>query len=42
MAASLRTYKLISIAGLANSGKDTVAHMLNYLLNAPKCFRSYF
>ena len=42
MAASLRTYKLISIAGLANSGKDTAAHMLNYLLNAPKCFRNYF
>ena len=41
MADSLRTNKLICIAGLANNGKDTAAHMLNYLLNAPKIFRTY-
>lgn len=41
MATSLRTCKLICIAGLANAGKDTATHMLHYLLNAPKMFRTY-
>lgn len=32
---------LIAIAGCKNSGKDTVANMLQYLLNTPKVFHSY-
>lgn len=42
MGSPLQTNNLICIAGLANSGKDTVASMLNYILNAPKCFRTYW
>jgi hypothetical protein len=41
MGTSLQTYNLIAIAGLKNTGKDTAAKMLYYLLNAPKCFRTY-
>lgn len=33
--------KLIAIAGLKNSGKDTVAKMLQYLLNTPKFMHNY-
>ena len=33
---------LIAISGLKNSGKSEAAHMLKYLLNAPKPFRRYF
>lgn len=42
MRTSLSSHKLICIAGLKNSGKDSVAKMLEYLLNAPKPFRTYF
>ena len=42
MRSSLRNNKLIAIAGLKGSGKDSAAHMLEYLLNAPAPFRSYF
>lgn len=42
MGTPLRTYKLIAISGLANSGKDTAASMLHYILNAPKCFQTYW
>ena len=41
MAVALRTYNLIAIAGLANSGKDCASSMLQYILNAPKIFRTY-
>ncbi len=42
MATPLRNYKLIAIAGLKNSGKDTCANMLLYLLNVPKFFQTYW
>ncbi len=42
MATPLRDYELIAIAGLANSGKDTLSSMLHYILNAPKCFQTYW
>jgi len=42
MRTPLQDYNLIAISGLANSGKDTAANMLNYLLNAPKLFRTYW
>lgn len=42
MRSSLRDNKLIAIAGLANSGKDTAANMLDYILNTPRIFRNYF
>lgn len=34
--------KLVAIGGLKNSGKDTAAEMLQYLLNSPKCLHSYW
>ncbi len=34
--------QIIAVQGYKNSGKDTVAEMLQYLLNSPKIFRSYF
>ncbi len=42
MATSLQNYKLISIAGLANSGKSESSAMLAYLLNSPKLFRTFW
>ena len=42
MRTSLSSCKLIAIAGLKNSGKDTVSGMLEYLLNAPKPFKTFF
>lgn len=33
---------IIAISGLKNSGKDTAAKMLQYLLNAPKWARTYW
>lgn len=42
MKPSLRNYKLIAISGLANSGKTEASKMLEYILNAPKIFKSYF
>ena len=42
MGSSLHNNKLIAIAGLKGSGKDSAAHMLEYLLNVPVIFRSYF
>ena len=33
---------IIAISGLKNSGKDTTASMLEFLLNTPKIFHSYF
>lgn len=42
MRTSLSSYKLIAIAGLKNSGKDTVSGMLEYLLNAPKPLKTFF
>lgn len=42
MRTSLSSCKLICIAGLKNSGKDTVSEMLEYLLNAPKPLRTFF
>lgn len=42
MGSSLHNNKLIAIAGLKGSGKDSAAHMLEYILNAPALFRSYF
>lgn len=35
------SYKLIAIAGLKNSGKDTAAEMLQYLLNTPRIMHNY-
>ncbi len=35
------SHNLIAIAGYKNSGKDTAANMLQYLLNSPKIFHSY-
>lgn len=32
---------IIAISGLKNSGKDTVADMLQYLLTVPKVLRNY-
>ena len=37
----LKLPKLIAVSGLRNSGKDTVADMLQYLLNTPKIFHNY-
>lgn len=34
--------KIIAISGLKNSGKSTVASMIEFLLNTPKIFHSYF
>ena len=34
--------KIIAISGLKNAGKSTVASMLEFLLNTPKIFHSYF
>lgn len=34
--------KIIAISGLKNSGKSTVASMLEFLSNTPKIFHSYF
>lgn len=42
MGSSLYNNKLIAIAGLKGSGKDCAAHMIEYLLNCPIIFRSYF
>lgn len=33
---------IIAISGLKNSGKSTVASMIEFLLNTPKIFHSYF
>lgn len=33
---------IIAISSFKNAGKDTAAHMLQYLLNAPKIFRFYW
>ena len=33
---------IIAISGLKNAGKSTVASMLEFLLNTPKIFHSYF
>ena len=33
--------KIIAIQGYKNSGKDTVAEMLQYLLNTPKIMHFY-
>ena len=33
---------IIAIAGLKNSGKDTVASMLRYLLSTPKIFHYWW
>ena len=33
---------IVAISGIKGSGKDTAAHMLQYLLNSPRVFRSYF
>lgn len=38
---NLQNYKIIAIGGLKNSGKDTAAKMLQYLLNFPKFLRTY-
>lgn len=35
-------HKIIAISGNRNSGKDTAANMLLYLLNVPKVFRRYW
>lgn len=37
----LRQAKIIAISGLKNSGKDTAADMLQYLLNYPKFMQNY-
>lgn len=42
MESSLYSCRLIAIAGLKNSGKDSAAKMVEYLLNAPRLFRTYF
>lgn len=42
MRTSLSSCKLICTAGLKGSGKDSVSKMLEYLLNVPKPFRTYF
>lgn len=42
MGFTLRDNNLIAIAGLANSGKTEASKMLEYILNAPKPFRTYF
>lgn len=34
--------KIIAISGLKNSGKSTVASMIEFLFNTPKIFHSYF
>lgn len=34
--------KLIAVSGLKNSGKDTAANMLQYLLNAPDWAKNYW
>lgn len=34
--------KIIAVSGLKNAGKSTVASMLEFLLNTPKIFHSYF
>ena len=33
---------IVAVSGIKGSGKDTAAHMLQYLLNSPKIFRTYF
>lgn len=33
--------KIIAVSGLKDSGKTSAAEMLGYLLNAPKCLRTY-
>lgn len=38
----MRGVKLIAVGGLKGSGKDTAAKMLQYILNSPKLFRTYF
>ena len=42
MGSTLRYNNLICIAGLKGSGKDESAKMLEYILNCPKLFRTYF
>lgn len=37
----LESKNIIAIGGLKCSGKDTATKMLQYLLSAPKCLRSY-
>lgn len=38
----LLSNNIIAVAGLKNSGKDTVAEMLQYLFNTPKILHSYW
>lgn len=38
----LTNAKIIAISGLKNSGKDTAADMLQYLLNSPKFMQNYW
>lgn len=38
----MNTNYLIAISGIKGSGKDTVAHMLQYCLSVPKMFRQYW
>lgn len=38
----MKKSNIIAIAGFKNSGKDTSAEMLRYLLNSPKFFHKYF
>ena len=33
--------QIIAISGLKNSGKGVASEMVQYLLNAPKSFRTY-
>lgn len=42
MGTALHDNKIIAIAGLKGSGKDTATSMFEYLLNAPKPFRTYW
>jgi uridine kinase len=38
----MKKSNIIAIAGFKNSGKDTSAEMLRYLLNSPKFLHKYF
>ncbi len=38
----MKYHNLFAIGGLKNSGKDTAADMLQYLLNTPKILHTYF
>jgi len=42
MKSKTHNHSIIAISGLKNSGKDTAAEMLLYLMNSPKCLHSYW